>query len=58
LSLGPPNTAEIDAFRSALESCNLKDLGYRGYTYTLTNKRPSDANTKLRLDRAVATMEW
>ena len=58
LSLRPPNSAEIDAFRNVLDSCSLEDLGYRGYTYTWSNKRPGDANTKLRLDRAVATMEW
>ncbi|KAK9988414.1 hypothetical protein SO802_028653 [Lithocarpus litseifolius] len=58
LSVRPPNSAEIDAFRSGLDSCNFKDLGFRGYTYTWSNKRPGEANTKLRLDRAVATMEW
>ena len=58
LSLRPPNSVEIDAFRNVLDSCTLKDLGYRGYTYTWSNKRPGEANTKLRLDRAVATMEW
>ena len=58
LSLRPPNSVEIDAFRNVLDSCTFEDLGYRGYTYTWSNKRPGDANTKLRLDRAVATMEW
>ncbi|KAL0010846.1 hypothetical protein SO802_005954 [Lithocarpus litseifolius] len=58
LSVRPPNSAEIDAFRSGLDSCNFEDLGFRGYTYTWSNKRPGEANTKLRLDRAVATMEW
>ncbi|XP_023881711.1 uncharacterized protein LOC111994084 [Quercus suber] len=58
LSLRPPNLVEIDAFRSVLDSCNFEDLGYRGYTYMWSNKRPGEANTKLRLDRAVATMEW
>ncbi|KAL0004681.1 hypothetical protein SO802_012242 [Lithocarpus litseifolius] len=58
LSLRPPNSAEIDAFRCGLDFCNFKDLGFRGYTYTWSNKRPGAANTKLRLDRAVATMEW
>ena len=58
LSLRPPNSVEIDAFRNVLDFCILEGLGYRGYTYTWSNKRPSEANTKLRLDRAVATMEW
>ncbi|XP_075640505.1 uncharacterized protein LOC142612276 [Castanea sativa] len=50
--------SQIDAFREALESCQLEDLGYRGYPYTWNNKRPGDANTKMRLDRAVATKPW
>ena len=41
-----------------MESCQLEDLGYKGYPFTWTNKRPGDANTKLRLDRAVATKGW
>ena len=53
-----PHIAQIDAFREALEICQLEDLGYKGYPFTWTNKRPSDANTKLRLDRAVATKGW
>ena len=49
---------QIDAFREALENCQLEDLGYKGYPYTWNNKRPGDANTKMRLDRAVATKPW
>ena len=41
-----------------MESCQLEDLGYKGYPFTWTNKRLGDANTKLRLDRAVATKGW
>jgi len=36
----------------------LEDLGYKGYLYTWTNKRLWDANTKMRLDRALATKGW
>ena len=53
-----PHIAQIEAFRVALEICQLEDLGYKGYPFTWTNKRPGDANTKLRLDRAVATKGW
>ena len=53
-----PHTAQIDAFRQALDICQLEDLGYKGYPFTWTNKRPSDANTKLRLDRVMATKGW
>ena len=48
----------MDAFRDALELCQLEDLGYRGYPFTWSNKRLADANTKICLDRAVATKEW
>jgi len=43
-----PHTAQIDAFRQALDICQLEDLGYKGYPFTWTNKRPGDANTKLK----------
>ena len=41
-----------------MEVCQLEDLGYKGYQYTWNNKRPGEANTKLQLDKAVATKEW
>ena len=53
-----PHTAQIDAFQEVLEVCQLEDLGYKGYPFTWTNKRPGDANTKLRFDRVVATKGW
>ena len=49
---------QMEAFREALEGCQLEDLGFKGYPFTWNNKRLGEANTKLRLDRAVATMEW
>lgn len=42
----------------ALESCKLADLGFIGYPYTWNNRRPRVANTKERLDRAVANDGW
>ena len=53
-----PHITQINAFREGLESCQLEDLGYKEYPFTWTNKRPSDANTKLRLDRAIAMKGW
>ena len=41
-----------------MSSCQLHDLGFKGYPYTWSNKRPGDANTKIRLDRGVAYKEW
>ena len=54
----PPQSSQVDAFGDALESCQLQDLGYKGYPFTWNNKRPSEANTKIRLDRAVANKDW
>ena len=48
----------LNQFRQAIEDCNLTDLGFWGPRYTWNNKRPGDANTKLRLDKDVATKEW
>ena len=39
-----PQMSQIDAFRDALEYCQLEDLGFRGYPFTWSNKRPSCAN--------------
>ena len=57
LSKRQPQYSQIDAFCDALEHCQLQDLGFRGYKYTWNNKRPRDANTRLRLDRATTTMD-
>ena len=54
----PPPYKQMEDFRLALESCRLADMGFLGYPFTWNNKRPGDANTKERLDRAVANSEW
>ena len=58
LSKRPPQMSQIDSFRATLECCHLEDLGFKGYPYTWNNNRPRDANTKLRLDKVVATEDW
>jgi exonuclease III len=45
-------------FRSALEECNLGDLGFIGPKFTWTNKRIDGGLTLVRLDRAVANEGW
>ena len=58
LNKRPSQMSQIDSLCASLEACQLEDLGFKGYPYTWNNNRLGDANTKLRLDRAVATKEW
>ena len=58
LSCRPAPPRQLDVFRAALEHCNLVDLGFIGYPYTWNNRRLGTANTKERLDRAVANQMW
>ena len=58
LSKRPVQSNQMEAFRETLEHCHLEDLGFKGYKYTWNNKRPGDANTRVRLDRATTTVEW
>ncbi|CAL9030450.1 unnamed protein product [Prunus brigantina] len=43
-------------FRQAIDSCGLKDLGYRGPKFTWWRNGPEDI--RVRLDRGLATWEW
>ena len=54
----PVSSRQLDAFREALELCQLADLGFIGYPYTWNNRRLGAANTRERLDRAVANEAW
>ena len=58
LSSRPVSSRQLDAFREALELCQLADLGFIGYPYTWNNRRLGAANTRERLDRAVANEAW
>ena len=53
-----PQNTHVEDFREALECCHLQDLGFSGYPYTWSNKRPREANTQIQLDRGVANKEW
>ena len=53
-----PQFSQIKAFRETLSSSQLQDLGFKGYPYTWSNKRPREANTKIQLDRGVSNKEW
>ncbi|XP_059445337.1 uncharacterized protein LOC132177129 [Corylus avellana] len=45
-------------FWSALEVCNLWDLGFIGPRFTWSNRRTDGVLTQVRLDRAVANSKW
>ncbi|CAM8966334.1 unnamed protein product [Rhodiola kirilowii] len=49
---------QMKRFRQAMEDCGLSDLGFRGNTFTFSNKRKGSMETKARLDRALANQEW
>jgi len=58
LSCRPAPPQQLDAFQEALELCHLADLGFISYPYTWNNRRLEVANTRERLDRAVANEAW
>lgn len=45
-------------FREALQDCQLHDLGFCGAPYTFSNRRLGSEETKARLDRAMANVDW
>jgi len=49
---------QMEDFREMLEDCDLHDLGFSGLPWTSDNKRGSQRNVKVRLDRAVASSSW
>lgn len=48
----------MENFREALEEGDLHDLGWRGDTFTRSNKRGVTSLTKERLDQVVANPGW
>ena len=57
-SVTAPYFNQMEDFWVALENCEMKDLGFIGHKFTWTNKQPSSAHTKQRLDRATANEGW
>ena len=48
----------MDEFREAIHQCKFKDLGYYGPYFTWCNMQEGESRMFLRLDRALATLEW
>ncbi|KAL9666828.1 hypothetical protein QQ045_001171 [Rhodiola kirilowii] len=45
-------------FREALLDCSLRDIGYSGPSFTFSNRRKGEEETRIRLDRVLANMGW
>ncbi|KAH1107073.1 hypothetical protein J1N35_010841 [Gossypium stocksii] len=48
----------MEAFRKALEECQLVDIGYSGVWYTWERGNLQETNIRERLDRGVANEKW
>ena len=49
---------QMDSFREIVNCCGFHDLGYCGPNYTWSNMQEGESRICLRLDRALATLEW
>jgi hypothetical protein len=49
---------QMRGFQSALDDYGLVDLRFRGFPFTWCNNKDPPSTTWVRLDRAVATMDW
>lgn len=48
----------MKGFRSAVNTCGFKDLGFTGPRFTRCNMQEREDRVYLRLDRALATQNW
>ncbi|GKV24612.1 hypothetical protein SLEP1_g34198 [Rubroshorea leprosula] len=55
---GPISVSSFSCLEQFMESCELKEIGFRGNPYTWTNSRSGPANVQHRLDRALANSDW
>lgn len=56
--VGNRSQAQMDAFRDALDTCGLADIGYIGTDWTFEKKVAGGTYTRVRLDRGVANPAW
>ncbi|XP_052297218.1 uncharacterized protein LOC127902351 [Citrus sinensis] len=52
------NLNRVAEFREAVQSCNLQDMGCKGYPYTWSNKRYGNHFIEERLDRFLCSKDW
>ena len=55
---GTRDEKDTDAFRGCLDNCSLRDLGYRGSTFTWSRGNSPATMIRERLDRFVACSWW
>ncbi|XP_058185177.1 uncharacterized protein LOC131302517 [Rhododendron vialii] len=48
----------MDQFHSLLSDCEFMDLEFKGPSYTWSNNQEGENNIRIRLDHALATVEW
>ena len=48
----------MDDFREVIHQCGFKDLGFVGPEFTWCNMQEGESRMFLRLDRALATLDW
>ena len=58
LSIHPPSDALVKDFNEMAQAANLKDLGYRGNSFTWANNRQGQAFVAAKLDRAFSNSPW
>ena len=56
--VGNRSQAQMDAFRDALDTCGLMDIGYSGIGWTFEKKVTGGTYTRVRLDQGVANPAW
>lgn len=56
--VGQRSNAQIQAFRDAVDVCKLMDIGFSGHPWTFEKKVRGGTFTRVRLDRALVTVEW
>lgn len=54
----PREERRMEAFRTVLEDCNLRDMGVSERWFTWERGNLPETNIRERLDRGVATEEW
>ncbi|GAV66896.1 Exo_endo_phos domain-containing protein [Cephalotus follicularis] len=52
------NRKQMDEFSKTLDTCKLRDMGYRGGQFTWSNGRIGVDHIRSRLDRCVSIIDW